>query len=158
MHDTTSVRFFERLGDLGSDLQCLFHCQRRTTQPRLQRLARDMLHHDAGAPVDVGQLVNLADKGVVERGGRPGLTVQPLARDRVLLEPLGQELDRHLATQLRVVGENTSPHAAPAEALEDAVAGRGVAHRLQGSRAALEKLAAIRLTLWRRPSGLRARR
>ena len=122
MHDTTAVRFVERLGDLGSDLQGLFYCEQRTAQPRLQRLARDMLHHDAGATVDVGQLVNLADVWVVERGGRPRLAVQPLARRRVLLERLGQKLDRHLATQLRVVSEKHLAHAPFAEAGEDAVA------------------------------------
>ena len=128
MHDTTAVRFFERLGDLGSDLQRLFRCKRRAAQPRLQRLARDMLHDDAGAPVDVGQLVNLADVGVVECGRRPRLAVQPIARGRVFLERLGQELDRHLATQLRVVGEKHLAHAAFAEAGEDAIPGRGFAH------------------------------
>ena len=103
-------------------MACSFRFLRRTAEPRLHRLARNMLHHNAGAPVDVGQLVNLANVGMVERRRRPRLAVEPLARGRVLLERLGQELDRHFATQLYVVGEKHLAHAALAEAREDAVA------------------------------------
>ena len=81
-------------------------------------------------PVDLRDLVNLADVGVVERRRRARLAVQPLARGGVGLQRLGDELDGDLAAELGVVGQKHLTHAALAQAGEEVVAGCGVVHRL----------------------------
>ena len=128
MHHPALVRLLERLGDLAGDRQRVGNWQRRLSHPGLQRFSDDMLHHDAGAPVDLGELVDVADVGVVERRGRPRLAVQPLARLGVCFERRGQELDRDLAAKLCVVGQEHLAHTASTEAVEEGVAGGRQAH------------------------------
>ena len=65
---------------------------------------------------------------MIEGGGRSCLAVEALPRRGVRLQRLGQELDGDLAAELPVVSQEHFAHAASAEALEDAVSGRGLAH------------------------------
>ena len=77
-----------------------------------------MLHHDAGATLDLGNLVDLADERMVERRGGTSLAMQSLASGRVVLERFGQKLDRDLAAKLRVVGQEHLAHAAFTESAD----------------------------------------
>ena len=128
VHDPPFVRFVESLGDLAGDHQRLFGRERRLPQARLQCFARDVLHHDAGPAIDVGQLVNVTDIGMVERRRGARFAMQSFPRRGIRPERFGQELDGDLAPELRVVGEEHLAHATFAQALKDAVA-RGIGHR-----------------------------
>jgi len=125
VHDPLSVRLLKRLRHLASDLQRSARRRPRPLQHRLQGLSRDVLHHDARSPIDLGQLVDLADERMIERRRRPRFAMQSLERLGVRFQRLGQELDGDLAPQLGVVGEEHLAHAAFAEAGEDGVSGRG---------------------------------
>ena len=125
VYDAVPVRLLERLGHLGPEGDDLPELEAAAFQPRLERLPDDVLHRDAGAAICLGHLVDLANKGVVERGGRLRLALEPLARLRIALQRLGQELEGDLALELGVVGEKHLAHAAFAEGADDAIAGRG---------------------------------
>src|SRR5262249_19911277 len=71
-----------------------------------------------------------ADVGVPRRRGGPRLPLEALQGLRVLREFLGQELQRDLPPQPRVLGAVDDPHPASAELLDDAVPGNRLAdHR-----------------------------
>ncbi len=55
-------------------------------------------------------------------GGRAGLALEAVNRGRVVKELLGQQLDRHLATQHDVLGTPDRGHAAAGYAAQDRVA------------------------------------
>ena len=60
-------------------------------------------------------VVDRADVGVVQRGGRARLALEALERLRVAAELLGQELQRDAAAELRVLRLVDDAHAAAAE-------------------------------------------
>ncbi len=64
-----------------------------------------MLHDDARPAVELGELVNLADERMVERRRRLRFPLEPAPRHRVVLQFVRQELDRDLALELVVVGQ-----------------------------------------------------
>ena len=76
-----------------------------------------------GLPVVLVDVVDRADVGVLERGGRAGLALEPLERLRVARQLLGQELQRDAAAELQVLGLVDDAHAAAAELREDPVVG-----------------------------------
>ena len=122
MHDAAAMRGVERLGQLVRDVDHLAHGQQRAARGGVQRLALDVLHHDEHAAVGVADLVDLADEGMIERGGGQRLAAQPLARHRVGLDRGRQHLHGDAALEPRVFGEKHLAHAAGAERREDAVA------------------------------------
>ncbi len=79
-------------------------------------------------------VVDRADVGVLERGGRAGLALKPLERLSVAGQLLGQELQRHAAAELQVLGLVDDAHAAAAELRDDAVVGDGLADHQEAAR------------------------
>ena len=64
-----------------------FQYARTSDDPTLlRRLACDVLHYDARTAVDFGELENLADVGMVERGGRAGFSKKPFSRSLIGVE------------------------------------------------------------------------
>ncbi len=90
-------------------------------EPVPQGLALEQLHRDEGLALVLVDVVDRADVGVLERGGGPRLALQPLERLRVPAELLRQELQRHAAAELQILGFVDDAHAAAAELREDAV-------------------------------------
>ncbi len=86
-----------------------------------QRLALEQFHRDEGLALVLVDVVDRADVGVLERGGGPRLAPQPLECLRVPAELLRQELQRHAAAELQILGFVDDTHAAAAELPEDTV-------------------------------------
>ena len=79
--------------------------------PLGQRRPLDQLHHQV-----VGtDIVNVADVGVIQRGDRANLALEAFA------EPLGGNLDGHLAPHARIAGAIHLSHAARADERQDLV-------------------------------------
>ena len=118
------MRLAQRLGDLGGHLDRLGRGEWPLRQACLEGLPGHILHDDAGAPADVGNLVDLADERMIERRRRLCLALEQRQGDRIAVQRLGQELDGDLAFELRVVGKKHLTHPALAQAREDAIARR----------------------------------
>ena len=76
-----------------------------------QRLALEQLHRDEVLALVLVDLVDGADPGVVEGGSGAGLALEALERGRVLRHLRGQELERDVAAELRVLGLVHDAHA-----------------------------------------------
>ncbi len=70
MHQALAVRRLERLGHLGGDSQRGIQGQCLARQPGGQGLAAEILHGDERPAVGLARFVDLADVGMVQRGGR----------------------------------------------------------------------------------------
>ena len=89
--------------------------------PLGERLALQQLHRDEVLALVLVDLVDRADPGVVEGGGRPGLALETLERGLVLRHVRGQELERDVAAELRVLRLVHDAHAPAAELGRDPV-------------------------------------
>ena len=111
---------------------------RVTRQPhrdtRAQRLALEQFHdHERGSLV-AAEVVDGTDVGVVQRRGRAGFLLEPLdALGSDGGRGLGiEDLDRHPAVVLEVLGQVHRGHATPAELALDPVAiGQGILQALR---------------------------
>ena len=86
--------------------------QRVLPDPLGQTLAVDVLHDDEDAVVFFADFVDGADVGMVQRRGGPGLVDQPLPGRSLAHGTLGQHLDRHLAPERGVFGQEDLTHPA----------------------------------------------
>ena len=109
MDDLGGLRRFEGLADLHRDPEDLPQRHRLGGQPVLEGPAADILHGDERLPCRLAGLVDLADVGVVEGRRRLGLPEEPPTCVGILLQPLGQELQRHRAVERAVLGRKTAP-------------------------------------------------
>jgi len=82
----------------------------------------EVLHRDVVGAVPLPAVVDADHVGVLEPRRARGLPPEALHEVLVLREPTVQELERHLATELVVVGAEDVGHPARADAAHDAVA------------------------------------
>ncbi len=102
----------------------------------MERPAFDQLHDDVGRAVDLSDVVDGDDVGMVELGG--GLRLVDQSRPPGSAQAgLAQHLDRHLAIELLVAGAVDGRHSPAADLCLEIVpivdhASRSQAHRLPG--------------------------
>src|SRR5215207_4764350 len=112
-----------RLEDLGPDVDHPLLGQRRLRgHDVLERLAREVLHRDVVRALVLPAIEDAYHVGVVEARGRLGLAAEALDELLVLGEAPVQDLDRHLAAEVAVLGAVHVRHAAGPDAPQDAVA------------------------------------
>jgi len=116
----------QRLRDLPHEGNDLVGGERAPARELGQRPARHVLHGDEARPalgtVDVVDLVDDGDVGMGQRRGDAGLAQQ--ARAGRVVTAGGQQLERDLAAQSKVLRQVDLAHASGPEPLHDPVAGR----------------------------------
>ncbi len=112
MDDPLGVGRLESVGDLQRDAQGLFERESTSPETRGQILALGQLHGDEVGPAVVAHLVDAGDVGMVQGGEHLGLALEAGEPLGVLGEGGRQHLDRHLATELGVLGAVDLSHAA----------------------------------------------
>ena len=130
--DAFTVRGAQRIRDLGADRQDTIHRHRPAANFVLERRALEQLHRDERLAVVLADVVNRADVGMVERGGRPRFTRK--SRECLIVARLGdrQKLERDLAAQPRVLSAIDDAHPSTAEELHNAVVRDGLADHADG--------------------------
>jgi len=79
VNDFMLVGFFQTAGYLDSDVHCLLDCQRPLLDPGLQAFPAVVSHGNVHLPgFGLVKLVDSADIGMVQLGGRLGLMNKPL--------------------------------------------------------------------------------
>lgn len=113
MQDAFRVRVIERIGDFGAVSHHDFGGQGGTAHEGRERLALDELHGDPCLAPLFADVIDGADVGVLELGGRPRFAEG--VRGRL------DELERHVAIQPGVARAIDGAHAAFAESGDDLV-------------------------------------
>ena len=126
----------ECFDDLDREPEGLVGWHRARLEPLLQRLSVDVLHGDERFAVDLADLVDLADVGMVQGGGGFGFAQKALLGGGVGFEVFGEEFQGDVALEHRVAGEVHLTHAAGADLPSDLVACRvaGARGRVRGVR------------------------
>ena len=127
MDDPRRVGGDEPLRDLAADGQRLFGAQRPPFQSGGEVLARHEFHGDEARVPDLSDVEDLRDVRVVERGEGLRLPLEAPQPLLVVRELLGQDLDRHLAFEARVLGPIDLAHASGPEGTDDLVVRQGLA-------------------------------
>ena len=130
MDDAAAMRGVERLGDLNREVNHPRRRQRPILDQVLEGPPFEQLHHDERLPVVLAELVNRTDVRVLQGGSEPRLALEPRQPLRRRNGFGAQQLDRHLASELFVLGAKHYAHAAFAEAVQQAIVGdNGWCHR-----------------------------
>ena len=90
-------------------------CARDVLEPLRERLALDELEHQEADAVRLLDAVDRADVRMIQRGEHPRLALEARQPIRVARERARQDLDRDVATELRVARAVHLAHAARAE-------------------------------------------
>jgi hypothetical protein len=119
MHDAFGVRGFESIGDLNGEVEDKIQRKRLTSNALFQGRALKQLHHEKMMAVDLSDLMDGADMGMVQRRGCSGFTLKSL---QGFLTRFGRkELEGHMSAKGEVFGFIDRPHAAASQLLQDAV-------------------------------------
>ena len=94
----------------------------------LQRLPFQKFHDDEGLAFVFADVVDRADVGVVEGRSGARLALEPLQGLMILCQFLGQELERHEAAELGVLGLVDHAHAPATQLLQNAIVRNGLAN------------------------------
>ena len=121
MNDPLFVRGGQRVRDLRADLQRFVDLQRAALEARRQGLAVQELHDEIVGGAFPADVVQRADVRVVERGDGAGLALEPFTNLGVFGKVRGEDLDRDVAPQARVLRPVDLPHPAGAQRADDLV-------------------------------------
>ncbi len=121
MGDAFAVGRTERFDEGHGDREKLGERQPLARNDRREGSAPYQLHRDEVNAVDLFHRVDGHDAGVVEGRDRPRLLPESRQSLGVLRERVGQDLDRHLAVELRVDRLPHHTHPALADLLDEPV-------------------------------------
>ena len=119
--DPLLVRRFEGLGDLLRDRPRLVYRDRTLPDSIGQRRPLDQFQDQRGYAAGLFQPVDAADVWVIQRRERSRFPLESSDPLRISEEGVRKDLDRHIATKLRVVRSVDLTHAAGPEGGEDLV-------------------------------------
>src|SRR5579864_6300181 len=121
MNEAGLMRLGQRVGNLGSDGDCLAkrHCPR--TDQRPQRLTPNHLHCDIGRAVQVSKFVNGHNVWMVQRRGGLGFALEAAESLGVVSYVVGQEFKSNKATEVGVLCLVNNSHSPAAKLFNHAV-------------------------------------
>src|ERR1700730_17855248 len=127
MNDPCRMSRIEPVGNVYGQWQQQFSLQRLSRYAELQRHPIQELHGNERLPMLIVNFVDRADVGMIQCRGRLGFALEAAECLRVFGYIFGQELERHKATELHILGLVNHPHPTAAKLLDDAVVRNGLA-------------------------------
>src|SRR5260370_35273449 len=115
MHNSFGMCGVESVSDLNVQTQNGFDLQGLSRNQEFEGLPLKQLHWDEGPVIDLVNLVNCADIGMVQRRGRARLAVKTAERLRVFGEFFGKKLQGNMSAELQVFSFVNHAHAATAD-------------------------------------------
>src|SRR5688572_31377934 len=91
----------------------------------MQGVPHHQFHDDEEVAVGLADFEDLADEWVIESGRGHSLAPESFTRNRIPRKRCGQNLDRDLATELRIARAIDLAHSASADGGEDFVSAEG---------------------------------
>ena len=132
VNDVFGVRGVERVGDFDGEREEVFDIHGAAVDAVLERLAVEKFHGDEGLAVLFADVVNGADVGMVERGGRLRFALETGEGLGIAGDILRQKFQRDETLEARVFGLVDDTHASAAEFFDDAVMRDGLADWRRG--------------------------
>ena len=111
----------KRVGDLSGNPQRVVNGNRTAGDGVGERLAFNQFEHDGGQACRFLEPVDRRNVGMIKRREEFCFALESRQPLKVLREPLGQDLDRHVALQVRVERAIHLAHAARTDGAEDLV-------------------------------------
>ena len=121
MNQAAPVRRIKRVGKGDPVLDGLVDVEWSALQPVLQRLALEALHDQKAMAICVADVVQRADVGVIQRGNRLRLAIEPRPGDVICGECRRQDLERYRPVEPRIARLVDLAHAAGTQGLDDFV-------------------------------------
>jgi len=121
MHDASSMRFAECIGDVNSVSKSLFHGKRAALESLGERLPFEVLHDEEVDAVFVPNVMKRADVRVVQRRNRTRFTFQTLAELGVIREMSGENFESDDAIEAGVLGLVNLAHTASTDGADDLI-------------------------------------
>ena len=118
MHDAALMRMRQGVGDLRPVADDTLPRQAIRGGELAQGVPLDMLHDDEDLALMLADLMDRADVRGVQRGGSAGFLEEA---GGCIVGLLGEDLQRHVPAELRIVGAVDLPHAALADQGDDLV-------------------------------------
>ena len=119
--DASGVGRVERVGDFDAQRERHLQFHRTSGDHVLEGHAVQELHDEESAAVVLADVVDGADVGMIQGGGRLGLAAETLQGLMILREIVGEEFQSDETAQTGVLGFVDDTHAATAELLHDPV-------------------------------------
>ena len=119
MNDTALVCRIERIGELPRQRLRLGPCEGAAGETLGQVLPFDEFHDNRHLAAGLLDAVDVRDVGVIERGERAGLALEPRPPLGIGRDECRQDLDRHLPIQLGVARPIHLSHPPCAEGADD---------------------------------------
>jgi hypothetical protein len=124
VHEPVRVRGIEGLSDGAEQVERPLRVERSVPLEHTSEVrAGDVAHGDVQEVARLARLVDRHDVRVLEARGQLGLAQEALAEARVLGKARREQLERHLASEARILGEVHVAHAAASHESLDPVAG-----------------------------------
>ena len=121
VNDAFRVGGDERICHLDAHVQNLVSFERIAANQLLQAFAFQLLHDDEGVPVVVLDVVNRADVGMIQLGGRSSLALESLQGLGIPYQVIRNKLEGNAAPEARIFGLVDHSHAPTAEFSQDAI-------------------------------------
>ena len=122
------MRGVERVGDLDAEIEDLVDRQRLAGDVLIERLPVEQLHRDELPALELADVVDRADRRMIEGRGGSRLALEPLERQLIRGRVGGQEFQRERAAEPRVLGLVNHTHAARTDLLDDTIVGDDAAN------------------------------
>ncbi len=135
MQHARRMRRRQALRQLKTEMDDFLLRQGSGSQTRVQRQAGHQFADQVIEAVEVVEVVDGLNGGMIQPGEDAGFVAEPLAGLFVVKRAGSQHLDGKLALQLFVVGAVNDTHAASADLLLDAIASKLLAYVWHASRA-----------------------
>ncbi len=123
----------ESVCDLNAQIEEGFNLDWSAANQVPKSLAFHQLHGDEGPAIYLVNFVDDADVGVVQGRCRFGFPLEPAEGLGIAGQFFGKKLEGYVTSELKVFGFVDNPHAAAADLAQNAVMGKCLPERLQGS-------------------------
>src|SRR2546427_7271673 len=130
VNDALGMSRFQRIGYLYPQVKKQIKLQGLFSDALLERPAFQQLHGDKVPPINLCDLINSADVGMVQSRGSSRLTLKTLQSRRIFFQITRQEFQRDVAPQAEVFCFINHTHATAAKLVQDAVVGNSFTDHL----------------------------
>ncbi len=132
MDDSLGMAGGQRVGNLDAHVEHLLDIHGLAVHEIAKALAFELLHDDVGLAVEVADIVDGADVGMIQLRGDARLTQEALQRLVIVEQVVRDELQRDAAAKASVFRLVYHPHSTATQLAQNVIVGNGLADHVDG--------------------------